>query len=333
VIVTASAPGKIVVAGEYAVLADAPALVLAVERRMRVALRAGARDWRFASRGFTGSSRHRLEDLLTGPALPRSDPAALAQYALRALAAAGHPLDVAPRDLDVEIDSSAGYEAAAKLGLGSSAAVCVALCAALLALIGAPTSAALAAALTAHHRAQGGRGSGLDVAAAYEGGLIRFANGGRTLVRLRWPPGVHWLPIRTRTSADTADSVARFDAWRAAGEPAALTDLKRAAHAVADAVGDAVAFMRELRRYAERLAAFDAAAGLGIATVAHERLRALAGTAVVYKPCGAGGGDMGLACAEDAAALAAFGRAAAEAGYPPLDMEIARHGVDVSITR
>ncbi len=51
--IEASAPGKLVLSGEYAVLAGAPALVAAVDRRVTCTL--SSRDqggWRFSSIGY-----------------------------------------------------------------------------------------------------------------------------------------------------------------------------------------------------------------------------------------------------------------------------------------
>src|SRR5207244_938155 len=68
----------------------------------------------------------------------------------------------------------------AKIGLGTSAATTVAVVAAVLAAHGVaidrPTfrRQVFRLALVAHTRAQGGRGSGIDVAAAAHGGLIEY---------------------------------------------------------------------------------------------------------------------------------------------------------------
>jgi len=48
---------------------------------------------------------------------------------------------------------------------------------------------------------------------------------------------------------------------------------------------------------------------------------------VLYKPCGAGGGDIGMAFADDPSALAHFRQQAAANGFTPLDLETATHGV------
>ncbi|EIM03110.1 hypothetical protein UUC_07101, partial [Rhodanobacter denitrificans] len=53
----------------------------------------------------------------------------------------------------------------------------------------------------------------------------------------------------------------------------------------------------------------------------HRALAALAARlGVAYKTCGAGGGDIGIALATDAARLQAFRRAASAAGFPVLDL-------------
>src|SRR5262245_44158931 len=204
--IVASAPGKIVVSGEYAVLAGAPALVVAVNRRVECGIGpASGSTWRFTSRGFDGVSEYELQRLITGPALDVHDPARLCQCVLQELAARGFAAASLPRAAQITTDSSALYESGAKLGLGSSAAVTVALTAALLrcSTLGSDPKVAprashlpevehLDAMLAAHAKAQGGRGSGLDVATSYYGGLIRFTrvSGSVSVTPARLPPGL-----------------------------------------------------------------------------------------------------------------------------------------------
>lgn len=152
-VVIATAPGKLILTGEYAVLDGAPALVIAVDRRV-VARREG---------------------------IPPGSPFLLAvarELAQRYGAASPGALAA----LEIAVDSSAFYDAAdrtQKLGLGSSAAVTVAATAlALAAQHGAiDRDEVLAIALAAHANAQGAkgaRGSGADIAAAVYGGAIVF---------------------------------------------------------------------------------------------------------------------------------------------------------------
>jgi phosphomevalonate kinase len=52
-------------------------------------------------------------------------------------------------------------------------------------------------------------------------------------------------------------------------------------------------------------------------------------TGVVYKPCGAGGGDIGIAVDTDADGLDAFTALAIDAGFVPLDLQMDNSGVTV----
>src|SRR5439155_4713526 len=146
------APGKLILTGESAVLDGAPALVVAVDRRVvarRHADKVGP---------VRGSARFLLAvaDVLA------------ARVGTSAAAAA----------LEVACDSSAFYADGHKLGLGSSAAVTVAATALALGAhddLGDDAWRARVRVLAqeAHRRAQGG-GSGADIAACVYGGVIEF---------------------------------------------------------------------------------------------------------------------------------------------------------------
>ena len=90
--------------------------------------------------------------------------------------------------------------------------------------------------------------------------------------------------------------------------------------------------MRQLRAYTAALRALDDVAHLGIFSAAHRLLSGLAEDhGVVYKPCGAGGGDLGMAFAIDTRALESFERAARAAGFKRLPLELDEHGITVGI--
>jgi len=331
--VVASAPGKIVVTGEYAVLVGAPALAAAVDRRVRCAI--GDRNqtgWTFTTHGFAPKTLHTRDALLNGPLLPRTDPAHLCQHALRQIRSVGVAIDALPIGLDVDLDSRAGYDAARKLGIGTSAAVCAALCAALLERCGSRL-ATFPIALAAHRSAQGGSGSGVDVAASCTGGVVRYEmNDPPSLSRVALPRGLAYAVIWTGSSADTREHLAHFDTWRNGTIPHELAALVDAAHRVADAVGEAAEFMRQLRAYAAALRTLDDTARLGIFGDGHRRLSALGSdTGVVYKPCGAGGGDLGMAFSNEASAIESFARAASAAGFKRLPVELDEHGITVGV--
>jgi phosphomevalonate kinase len=328
--VVASAPGKIVVSGEYAVLVGAPALVAAVDRRTVCTLTdATSGGWRFTSHGLAADVTHSLAELVTGPEPSPDDPARLCAFVVRHLGVVGVALADLPRHQLVDIDSRAGFSGGVKLGVGTSAAVCVAFGAALLRRLGR-TDDVFPLAYDAHRAAQGGRGSGIDIAGVCRGGLVRYATQPAPRTQRVAMPAIAFEAFASGAAADTGRHIASFDAWRAGGTPPALAALIAASARVADAVTDPRAFVRELRAYSAALRALDDVARLGIYSDAHRTLVDVAERhGVVYKPCGAGGGDLGAAFAIERAALEEFRRSARGAGFGRLSLELDEHGITI----
>ena len=73
---------------------------------------------------------------------------------------------------------------------------------------------------------------------------------------------------------------------------------------------------------------FDVDYDLGIFDAGHQELaKAAAKRSLVYKPCGAGGGDIGMVFATDKEAVAEFTDLAAQNGYQLLDVLLEASGV------
>jgi len=336
-----SAPGKVVLWGEYAVLAGAPALVLAVDRRAycRVdVLRPSVRPvperapWEFASQGYTGTAIGMTRSDFLGPHPPPDHSAAwLAWHVAQGLRAQQpDAFERLPANIDLLTDTRGFFESGIKLGVGSSAAVCVALYGAFCAMTDQTPD--FRDALRTHHRLQGNRGSGVDIAAAWHGGMIRFEraqpDGDRVPTVEPWslPPTLAWQFVWTGHAASTPAHLQRFASWQARGQIKPLEALCAAAAALFETTPT----MQSLRQYVTCLRSLDGAASLGIYDSAHEELHQLAEqTGVVYKPCGAGGGDLGAAFGDDPARLQQFIAAANRAGYAPLRLETAHHGIDI----
>ena len=141
-----------------------------------------------------------------------------------------------------------------------------------------------------------------------------------------WPDDLFWRVVWTGTSASTTNAIGSFDTWRQQADTQSLKRLGSASEALCRQPD-----MANLASYVECLHAFDKDARLNIFTPSHQRLATIAAAhGLVYKLCGAGGGDIGLACGTDDAALTAFTAAAAAQGFVPLDMEIAPHGVKLA---
>ena len=135
------------------------------------------------------------------------------------------------------------------------------------------------------------------------------------------------LFVWTGRAAATTTHLARFADYRKGGDHRALDKLASASSALFES-----ASLEALAEYCRRLHALDQAAGLGIYSEEHLALEQLANDhELVYKPCGAGGGDIGVAfTGTDNGAIVQFTSAVKQAGFAVLTLETATHGIEVS---
>jgi phosphomevalonate kinase len=307
-----SAPGKLVLMGEYAVLRGQEAIVAAVDVRACAQL------------------------VLTEQLQVERDPGGLVEACLHELRDWGGE----PRG-HLEVDTSAFRDGSGqKLGLGSSAAACVAALYALSDAAGVVLSnrdALHSLAQRAHRRFQQGRGSGIDVAAAVYGGLVRFRRCEDTITVGSAPPlPLDWtlVPLWTGRAQDTRDFVAAVLALRCIDD--VLAPLADAARSFVDACtrgqGDCAA--QAMSAACRGLAALGEQAGIGIVTAPHRLAAAIAAEhGGAAKPSGAGGGDIALALVP-APRAAAFRAAATAAGLSPLSCAVGMgvRGADLETT-
>lgn len=350
-VVCASAPGKAVLLGEYAVLEGAPALVMAVNRRAHVHLQACGRD---SSRievpqlGFgpvpfrlgANGSVDWLDENAVQPAFQR------ARLALewRLANCRNRPLGIA--GLQIRIDTSELYHSGpsgqVKLGLGSSAAMTVALVGALDALLDpAPTKSIrdrLRDDLLKPYRAgQGGRGSGIDLAASLHGGISRYQIGadGHGMRAVEWPGALQLAFVWTGQAASTPDFLARFEAWRAREGDQANGVLRAMEQCCEQAFGrlmegDSAGLMTCINNYRQWMGKIGDAAGLPVIS---SQLQNIVGVAerhqLACKPCGAGGGDLALLAGTDLSALNRACWLLEQQGWPRLQLAVASQGLQV----
>lgn len=315
--IESSAPGKVVLWGEYAVLAGVPAAVMAVDRFATCRIEDYADGVLLSAAGFempTVAGRSLLDPSLT-------ESARLFRAAASALRSE------APKGIAIHVDTTAFHANGLKFGIGSSAAALVACYGALAARVGEEVD--LARAIAAHQRFQGS-GSGLDIAAALCGGTIRFQAERAGPLSLPGSLGLRF--IFSGESASTGKKLGSFSAWRERGHTVALDMLALACHALFEHADDPHAW----RRYIDALRHLDLAAGLGIFSNAHNVLGELADeSGLLYKPCGAGGGDVGMVIGFDhdgsASRIDAFANSARDRGFAPLDLTGTPHGLECRI--
>lgn len=316
--IIATAPGKVVLSGEYAVLDGAPAVAMAVTRRASVVVEAHGREvFRVTSPGFSESQGEFTVDEDGLHWLSCGATFALVDAVWNAAA----PQLQGTRD--IMLDSRAFLSATTrdKTGLGSSAALVVALCAAMRA-----STDVSSIAHRAHVEWQGGVGSGIDIACSLNGGLLEYRRDGSSAVTLGWPTGLFFKLLWSGRPASTRDKLGLLNA--STRQPSRVR-LVSAAEAVAAKwrAADAGAIVAQYRDYIEQLRAFSADHGLGVFDAGHAELAEKAvGTGVVYKPCGAGGGDVGIVLGTDMAAVDEF-VAANAANYSILDVALDEEGV------
>lgn len=301
--IEAWAPGKLFIAGEYAVVdAGEPAVLIAVDRGIRV----------------------RLTEHHEPRTLDSSDHVRAACLAVEELRASR---SLAARSYDLQIESDLEDRQGQKFGLGSSAAVTVAVVAALNQLYDLKLNAferfqlALLATIEVTPKASGG-----DLAASTFGGWIRYAAPDRSALKLHraqhgiaatlergpWnecdiiaipaPRELRLLVGWTGTPASTShlvDGVQQSAAAVAAAKAVFLDASRESVNALVTDLEqggpEAPAIIRRLRRLLQNLGK---TTGIDIET---DRLRALCDAAersgAAGKPSGAGGGDCGIVLA------------------------------------
>ena len=299
-------------AGEYAVLDGADAWCAAVNRRVAV------------------------RDDGDAPFTPPEARAAWTEAATDGL------LRAVPADGAAFFDPSGLADHGRKLGLGSSAALCVAgLAWAVAREHGAasvdPHRDAIALFARRGHRAAQGGGSGVDVLASAYGGVVRvgFEDGVPQVTRHALPAGLRW---RTYWSGTPVRTPARITAVRAlqardAGiYGACMAAVRAATESFGDALlrADAADLVRAVDCLGIALDDLGTAAGVPVVTPSMRRLAEAArshGAAV--KPSGAGGGDVVLAFATNDGALDALAAVASADGLVAVDLAVDDAGVSV----
>ncbi len=320
--IAASAPGKIVLSGEYAVLEGAPAICTAVDRRARAALTQSPGDGhRVVAPGYS-----RVEGRFTTTQGQVRWQQGGEEYPLvNAVWRILQPdIDTA---LTLMLDTSEFREPTrgAKTGIGSSAALTVALVAAL-SRVSSATHDVAALAAEAHREFQLGRGSGIDIACSIAGGLVEYRMEDRRVTPVEWPRGLHHALLWSGVPVSTGSQLSR---WQQSTAKESLETLVMASEDIASAWrdGDPAALLRRYRDYGDALSAFSDDHELGIYAAGHADVAAAAiESGLFYKPCGAGGGDVGIVLGLDEGDVSEFATASQSFGFQHLDIGLNASG-------
>jgi phosphomevalonate kinase len=302
----AIAPGKVFLLGEYAVLEGAPALVLAVARYAR------ARPSGEAPADLAALVNEAAAGELQGGAVPTG----------------------------FTVDSSELRAGARKLGLGSSAASCVAGAGLLVHASGQSLASEAArrrvfrVARAAHDRLQGEPGSGADVAASVAGGLVRYeSSGGGRWRGVHLPAPLRFVFVDTGVPASTRALVGRVRAMRSA-RPDSYQRHMNVLGDLAVAVGpdplerSPAELCLLVHAYAAHLYALGQDAGADVVSEVHRSIAEIARAhGCAAKPSGAGGGDLAVIFCPDPASAAAVREDLCARGHSPIDLPADPAGV------
>ena len=313
------APGKLVLSGEYAVLLGAPALVAAVDRCATCSLElADTGNWSIRSQPAFWNSDLTLDEIET------SETRDLVVQVLKCL---GAQTDLPPH-ARLAVDTRPLFHFGKKMGLGSSAATLVSLYVALCTMHNVPHT--LEGAIDLHSQINRS-GSGLDVATSYQGGVIQFQDHGVKPAGI--PEGLKFRIFYAGASTTTSDRVLSFKSWISSQPKNTRDRFFAASVGVVESTDKAGEFLDALRYFNEIQELIDIESGLGIWGPQHRAMRSLANRdAVLYKPSGAGGGDVGLAISTDEEVLNKLAADAERIGLMPIDASLGYQGVRVDTT-
>jgi phosphomevalonate kinase len=360
--VTTHAPGKLILLGEYAVLEDSPALVSAVDRFAQVHIQIGPKKentfsvesdamkihteyFKVNSEGeitFDSASEETTKKLKFFKATFTQGWKELKEQGLEI------------PSLHIFLDTSEFFfeNTTQKLGFGSSAALTVALLSALAGAAGKYEDAGIdrsrlySCGMESHFQAQGRMGSGIDIAAATWGGIIHYKKPindqlncqqrvftPETSQLVDMPKNLHILPIWTGKPACTRELVASVYAFKEKDPNAYQRVINEMGEISLSGIkafsqGDTPGFLQAAYTYGNLLQQLGELSNTPIYSREHQQLARIVGKyGAVYKPSGAGGGDMGIALTTSISDLEKIITAAKQSGYIPLNIHPIAGGV------
>ena len=349
--IRATAPGKAVLLGEYAVLEGAPALSMAVDRHAWVEIETcranechmAAPQFGIEPVSFAVEPDGRIEWDVSSPGWSRLSRTANLFTFLYGLVTERFG---EPGPFRLRVDTTALFlerpEGSVKLGLGSSSAVAVAMDAALRQFAGGQHQPGLSMRslnrlLKPYRRGQDGFGSGIDLATSLCGGVIRYQRGQGpvSVARVSLPENLSLAFVWTGQEASTTEMLRGFQQWRQESPDQSrqlLDAMGRVCETAQTAVshGDSEALMEQFRDYGRLMGKMGSLAGLAIVSPVHAQIAdECERQGLVYKPCGAGAGDLGMVATTEPAKLKSLENWLALQDLPLLALAIDIDGVRV----
>ena len=313
-------PGKIVISGEYAVLDGAHAIVSALNQRVKIKIKKSDKQHNIFLTSALDSMFPFIIDDDSNIVWLDKDPEAfglLLEYAINIIE------PEFKEKFCIDVDSSDFFRTTKdgkvrKLGIGSSAAVSVGITQALSqyqTLRSSPENL-LTQANSIHQCLQSKKGSGIDVTCCFANqGVIECTKDSVKNYNwsiLNWPNGLHLKALTTSQYGSTKRLVTNYQ--RASNLypkefKSALDQFLDITQSLSNAwkSEDVDLIIDLLSAYDAQIKKLDKIGDIGIYTQVHADIQNIASTHnVIYKPSGAGGGDIGIAFSSSLEALSDF---------------------------
>ncbi len=349
-LVEASAPGKLILIGEYVVLEGAPSLVCAVDRFAKVDISESDSENYLVSAPSIGIERvpfsiTKNSLILFGNSTNSITRKKLSffkttfEYAWQYCKACN--INFEPFHININTDSFYSQELNTKLGFGSSAALTVGLVKALFLLSGKNTenndeqNKIFRLSLAAHKKAQSGLGSGIDIAASAFGGILQYKVGINKRAEQLIPEKIStWeelpmLVVFTGSSESTRKMVAGVGQLKKEKPDLykqLMSDLETSSIQGCNAYKDRdiKSFLNAVKNYNDLMSSLGECSNMPIISPVHEQIAEVVNQNFgVYKPSGAGSGDIGVAFAKSFGQIDKIKKAIEDSGFTWLDVKIA----------
>jgi phosphomevalonate kinase len=353
--IKATAPGKLILLGEYAVLEGAPALVMAVNRYAEVTLETISSEFNILEAPAIG--------IFTLPFLIKDDKVSFLHsiskeqqeklnFFIRTLE---HTLQSYEQSITklskikITINTSQFFNETdnQKFGLGSSAALTVALLAALIKFgnqvfeIGKETDLLLKTALQTHRQAQGNLGSGIDITASVLGGILQYQIIDKEFSqvpfydKLTIPDDLHILIIWTGSSASTKNFIQKIEEYRRKQSDDfdnIIKEMNKISTQGIEAIKlkDTSKYLEAVEKYYNEMKNLGLQSSTPIISKNHqENYEIVAHAGGVYKPSGAGGGDLGIAFCNSLRTREIISNNLENTDYKIINLEISKNGIQI----
>ncbi len=348
-LVEASAPGKLILIGEYVVLEGAPSLVCAVDRFAKVKI--------FESRegNYQVSSPsidiEKIAFSITPNGLVLFDNS-VDMVARKKLSFFKNTFEFAwqyckifnipntPFNITIDTDAFYSKKLNTKFGFGSSAALTVALVKALFILAGKSLemeklrNKIFRLSLAAHKKAQGNLGSGIDIAASALGGVLQYRVGINNRAEQLLPDKIPvWeelplLVVFTGSSESTrkmVSGVSQLKKEKPGIYKQLMSDLETSSVQGCESYKkrDIKSFLTAINNYNNLMSSLGEKSGMPIISQVHQNIAKIVNqNGGAYKPSGAGSGDIGVAFANGFEQIKIIKKAIEADGFYCLDIKI-----------